>query len=136
MTLRTGYLVTTRRTILQDADHGGLPVGSLEAQAAIQRVRAALRGESGISHGLRGKERPAVNYDRDPERTTKVLATIRTMYAETDLPLTVRDIQQACGLSSTSVADFHVRKLEGEGKIRREPGKARSIRPVIEEAAA
>ena len=121
---------------IQTKEHGGLLKGTDAYDQAIARAHARLRGETGISHGLRGKERPDVQYDRDPERTTKVLATIRTMYAETDLPLTVRDIQRACALSSTSVADFHVRKLEGEGKIRREPGKARSIRPVIEEAAA
>ena len=42
MTLRTGYLPTTRRTILQDADQGGLPIGSPEAKAAIAKVREAM----------------------------------------------------------------------------------------------
>ena len=42
MTLRTGYLITTRRTILQDAERGGIPVGSLEAHEAILRVQAML----------------------------------------------------------------------------------------------
>ena len=42
-------------------------------------------------------------------------------------PPTVRDIQNACGISSTSVVDYHLKVLEREGHIRRDPGVSRGI---------
>ena len=41
---------------------------------------------------------------------------------------TVRELVTACGLSSTSVALYAIKKLEREQIIQRDPGKARSIR--------
>ena len=41
---------------------------------------------------------------------------------------TVREIQEGAGLSSTSVADYHLNRLQALGYIKRDRGKARSIR--------
>ena len=42
-------------------------------------------------------------------------------------PPTVRDIQSGCGISSTSVVDYHLKVLEKEGHIRRDPEVSRGI---------
>jgi len=42
-------------------------------------------------------------------------------------PPTVRDIQSGCGISSTSVVDYHLKVLEKEGHIHRDPEVSRGI---------
>ncbi len=42
-------------------------------------------------------------------------------------PPTVRDIQSGCGISSTSVVDYHLKVLEKEGHLRRDPEVSRGI---------
>ncbi|MBC8477401.1 MAG: repressor LexA [Dehalococcoidia bacterium] len=42
-------------------------------------------------------------------------------------PPTVRDIQAGCGISSTSVVDYHLKVLEKEGHIRRDAEVSRGI---------
>ena len=46
---------------------------------------------------------------------------------EKGYPPTVRDIQSGCGISSTSVVDYHLKVLEKEGRIRRDPEVSRGI---------
>ena len=46
---------------------------------------------------------------------------------EKGYPPTVRDIQSGCGISSTSVVDYHLKILEKEGHIRRDPEVSRGI---------
>ena len=46
---------------------------------------------------------------------------------ERGYPPTVRDIQGGCGISSTSVVDYHLKLLEKEGHIRRDPEVSRGI---------
>jgi repressor LexA len=46
---------------------------------------------------------------------------------ERGYPPTVRDIQGGCGISSTSVVDYHLKVLEKEGHIRRDPEVSRGI---------
>ncbi|MBU2536278.1 MAG: transcriptional repressor LexA [Chloroflexota bacterium] len=46
---------------------------------------------------------------------------------ERGYPPTVRDIQGGCGISSTSVVDYHLKVLENEGHIRRDPEVSRGI---------
>jgi len=46
---------------------------------------------------------------------------------EKGYPPTVRDIQSGCGISSTSVVDYHLKMLEKEGHIRRDPEVSRGI---------
>ncbi len=61
---------------------------------------------------------------------------IRELYAELDgMPVTVREIQARGHISSTSVVNYHLVKLEEGGRITRSPHIARSIRPVLETAA-
>jgi repressor LexA len=46
---------------------------------------------------------------------------------ERGYPPTVRDIQGGCGISSTSVVDYHLKVLEKEGHLRRDPEVSRGI---------
>lgn len=42
----------------------------------------------------------------------------------------VRDLQELCRVSSTSVVSYHLNKLQAAGRIVRDPAVARSIRVV------
>ncbi len=57
----------------------------------------------------------------------RMLEFIRGFMAENGLPPTVRDIQYACGISSTSVVDYNLRLLQRDGFLRRRPDVARGI---------
>ena len=52
---------------------------------------------------------------------------IREFTLDNGLPPTVRDIQYACGISSTSVVDYNLRILQRDGYLRRKPDVARGI---------
>ena len=56
-----------------------------------------------------------------------MLNFIRDFIQENGLPPTIRDIQKACDISSTSVVDYNLRLLEREGHLRRKPDIARGI---------
>jgi repressor LexA len=56
-----------------------------------------------------------------------MLEFIREFYRDNGLPPTVRDIQKACDISSTSVVDYNLQILQREGQIRRMPEVARGI---------
>ena len=43
-------------------------------------------------------------------------------------PPAIRDIQYGCKISSTSVVDYNLKKLEGDGYIRRHPDVSRGIK--------
>ncbi len=60
----------------------------------------------------------------------RVLAFLRDYIAARGFPPTVREIAAAAGLSSTSVASYHLAALEAEGRIQRIPGRSRAIRIV------
>ena len=47
--------------------------------------------------------------------------------AENGIPPTVRDIQKACDISSTSVVDYNLKILERDGYLNRRPDVARGI---------
>ena len=61
------------------------------------------------------------------DKTVRILRYIEEFVAERCYAPSFRDIQAGCGLSSLSVVTWHVGKLERRGKIKREPGIARSI---------
>ena len=42
----------------------------------------------------------------------------------------VRDIADGCGISTTSVVSYHLKRLQADGRITRDPMIARSIRVV------
>jgi repressor LexA len=60
-------------------------------------------------------------------RQERMLQVIREFMRENGLPPTVRDIQKACGISSTSVVDYNLRILQREGYLGRKPDVARGI---------
>ena len=57
----------------------------------------------------------------------RILEFIRQFYEENGLPPTVRDIQRACNISSTSVVDYNIRILQRDGYLHRRPDVARGI---------
>ena len=67
-----------------------------------------------------------------PQRK-RVLAVIREFLDDRGYPPTVRDIVRECQMSSTSVADYHLRALERDGFIRRDSGVSRGVEIVGEE---
>ena len=40
----------------------------------------------------------------------------------------IRDVCEGCGLPSTSIVAYHLRRLEQAGRVEREPGLARTLR--------
>jgi repressor LexA len=60
-------------------------------------------------------------------RQERMMEVIRDFMRENGLPPTVRDIQKACGISSTSVVDYNLRILQREGYLGRKPDVARGI---------
>ncbi len=57
----------------------------------------------------------------------RILDYIRDFIEEHDYPPSIRQIQQACDISSTSVVDYNLRILEREGHIRRDREVSRAI---------
>lgn len=57
----------------------------------------------------------------------KILQFIREFVREHDYPPSIRDIQVACGISSTSVVDYNLKALERQGLIRRNREISRAI---------
>ncbi len=61
------------------------------------------------------------------EKQERILQFIRGFIDERGYAPTVREIQNACGLSSESIVEYHLKALKRIGKIRREAEVARSI---------
>jgi repressor LexA len=61
------------------------------------------------------------------ERTWKKALEVLDFIASSPHPPTVREIQKALNISSTSVVDYYLDILEKKGLIRREKGKARAV---------
>ena len=57
----------------------------------------------------------------------RILDYIRAFIEEHDYPPSIRQIQQACEISSTSVVDYNLRILERQGQIRRDREVSRAI---------
>jgi repressor LexA len=57
----------------------------------------------------------------------QILDFLREFLDENDYPPSIRDIQIGCSISSTSVVDYNLRKLEEKGAIRRDREVARGI---------
>lgn len=60
-------------------------------------------------------------------RQKRIFEFIRYFITERGYPPTVRDIVTGCGISSTSVAAYHLTILKREGYIRRHPEVSRGI---------
>ena len=61
------------------------------------------------------------------ERQQCVMDFIRSYLREHGYPPAIREIQQACNISSTSVVDYNLRILQREGFLRRSPEVSRGI---------
>ncbi|MCC6237835.1 MAG: repressor LexA [Dehalococcoidia bacterium] len=57
----------------------------------------------------------------------RILDFLRAFLDEHDYPPSIRDIQQGCGISSTSVVDYNLKRLEEKGLIRRDREVSRAI---------
>ena len=66
-------------------------------------------------------------------RRQQILDYIHAFLQENGLPPTVRDIQKACDISSTSVVDYNLRLLDRDGYLNRRPDVARGIE-LLDEA--
>lgn len=69
-------------------------------------------------------------------RQTEILAFIRAYHAEHQYMPSVREIQAACDISSTSVVDYNLRILQREGVVRRAPDISRGLELTDEPAPA
>lgn len=56
-----------------------------------------------------------------------ILQFLQDFIDEKNYPPSIRDIQQGCGISSTSVVDYNLKKLEERGHIRRDREVSRAI---------
>lgn len=63
---------------------------------------------------------------------TRVLQYVRLYIAKHGYPPAIRDIVNDCGISSTSVVAYNLKRLQEEGVLSYTPGIARSI--VLHEA--
>lgn len=71
---------------------------------------------------------PAGNLsDRLSEKQRSILDFLAQFIEEHDYPPSIRDIQHGCGISSTSVVDYNLRRLEERGFIRRDREISRAI---------
>ncbi len=68
-----------------------------------------------------------------PPRRQRILGFLQEFYSENGIPPTVRDIQKACEISSTSVVDYNLEKLAQAGYINRRPDVARGIEILDQE---
>ncbi len=57
----------------------------------------------------------------------RILQFLYDFIEEKDYPPSIRDIQQGCDISSTSVVDYNLKKLEEKGYIRRDREVSRAI---------
>ena len=63
-------------------------------------------------------------------KQTRILEFIRSFIDDHDYPPSIRQIQEACDISSTSVVDYNLRALEKGGHIRRDRDVSRGIELV------
>ena len=61
------------------------------------------------------------------EKQSQILAFISDFIEEHDYPPSIRDIQIGCSISSTSVVDYNLRRLEEKGFLRRDREISRGI---------
>ncbi|MGA9347944.1 MAG: winged helix DNA-binding protein, partial [Anaerolineae bacterium] len=64
--------------------------------------------------------------DLSPKQQS-ILRFIRQFIDEHDYPPSIRQIQDGCKISSTSVVDYNLKKLENDGYIRRDRKVSRAI---------
>src|SRR5512147_887649 len=60
-------------------------------------------------------------------KQAQILEFLREFIEDKDYPPSIRDIQEGCGISSTSVVDYNLKALERLGYIRRDREVSRAI---------
>ncbi len=68
-----------------------------------------------------------------PLRRHQILEFIQGFISENGIPPTIRDIQRACDISSTSVVDYNLHRLREGGYLNRRPDVARGIELLDED---
>ena len=68
-----------------------------------------------------------------PPRRQRIWAFLQEFYQDNGIPPTIRDIQKACDISSTSVVDYNLEKLKDAGYINRRHDVARGIEILDQE---
>lgn len=61
------------------------------------------------------------------EKPQQIMNWLAHWFSQHDYPPAIRDIVDGCNMSSTSVVDYNLKILEREGKIKRDPTRARTI---------
>jgi len=61
------------------------------------------------------------------EKQQRILQFLEAFISEHDYPPSIRDIQNGCDISSTSVVDYNLKRLEEKGVIRRDREVSRAI---------
>lgn len=61
------------------------------------------------------------------EKQQRILQYVEDFLQEHDYPPSIRDIQQGCDISSTSVVDYNLKRLEERGLLRRDREISRAI---------
>ena len=61
------------------------------------------------------------------EKQQRILTFVEEFLDEHDYPPSIRDIQQGCEISSTSVVDYNLKRLEERGLLRRDREISRAI---------
>ena len=89
-------------------------------------------GALGPNPNLMAKE-SMVSKKKMPPRRQQILEFVQEFYSQNGIPPTVRDIQKACELSSTSVVDYNLEKLREAGYLNRRPDVARGIEILDQE---
>ena len=74
----------------------------------------------------------AVSTDKLSDKQRRILDFIRQFLQEHPYPPSVREIQWGCNISSTSVVDYNLRRLQRDGHIARSPEISRGIELVGE----
>ncbi len=77
-----------------------------------------------------------VSKKKMPPRRQQILEFVQEFYSQNGIPPTVRDIQKACELSSTSVVDYNLERLREAGYINRRSDVARGIEILDQEGHA
>ena len=64
---------------------------------------------------------------RSSDRPSRIFAVIQESVAQRGYPPSIREIARQAGISSTSLVEYHLRRLEQDGTIRRDHEVSRGI---------
>jgi repressor LexA len=70
------------------------------------------------------------------DKQRRIITFINRFLSERGYPPSIRDIQAACGISSTSVVDYNLNILESKGHIRRHAEVSRGIKLLTKRSDA